>query len=62
MLYSREVGIPVVTIEMSLYACFLCLTFSVLNYFIEHDRCLLNITCFSFPSHATYTFDLHTPT
>ena len=29
MLCSREVGIPVVTIAMSLYACFLYLTFSV---------------------------------
>ena len=30
MLYSRLIGIPVVTTAMSLYACFLCLTFSVL--------------------------------
>ena len=48
-------GIPVVTIAMALYACFLCLTFSVLIYFIEHDCCFLNITCFSFPLHAMYT-------
>ena len=54
MLCNRLVGISMVTMAMSLYACFLCLTFSVLNYLIEYDRCLLNITCFSFPSYAMY--------
>ena len=54
MLCSRELDIPVFNIARSLYACFLCLTFSVLIYFIEHDHCLLNFTCFSFPSPVTY--------
>ena len=58
MLYSREVGIPVVTITLSLYACFLCLTFSVLIYFIEHDCCLLNIVSLS---HMQRTYTWHTP-